>query len=113
MAQKRYPEAQALFQRSLEVRQKVLGHFHPELSAVHNAIGNLHECQKDLTGAIAHYNVALQLNRKVPTLHPYIVIYLFICSSLVFIYLLFFFCFICSYLLFIMAFLKWFKMFFF
>jgi tetratricopeptide (TPR) repeat protein len=66
MAQKRYPEAQALFQRSLEVRSKVLGHFHPELSAVHNAIGNLHECQKDLTGAIAHYNVALQLNRKVP-----------------------------------------------
>jgi tetratricopeptide (TPR) repeat protein len=65
MAQKRYPEAQALFQRSLEVRSKVLGHLHPELSAVHNAIGNLHECQKDLTGAIAHYNVALQLNRKV------------------------------------------------
>ena len=86
MAQKRYPEAQALFQRSLEVRQKVLGHFHPELSAVHNAIGNLHECQKDLTGAIAHYNVALQLNRKVPIFLIYILFFV-ICSYL---YLLFY-----------------------
>lgn len=65
MAQKKYGEAQALFQRSLEIRSKVLGHFHPELSSVHNAIGNLLECQKNFTEALAHYNIALQLNRKV------------------------------------------------
>ena len=45
MSQKRYPK-RTLFQRSLEIRSKVLGHFHPELSSVHNAIGNLSECQR-------------------------------------------------------------------
>lgn len=54
-------EAEPLYRRALEIRQKALGADHPDVAWIHNRLGLLAESAKRWQDAIVHYRIAAKI----------------------------------------------------
>jgi tetratricopeptide (TPR) repeat protein len=69
-----YDLASNYFDKALEIRQTKLLPDHPQIAAIYNNIGWLHECEEKYSKALDYYQKAREISRKtLPPTHKHVV----------------------------------------